>query len=91
MRKFANFARLYFPHITTYISQPNFGILLVLKGSFREFGFFRLDKKLVYNYSILVYSSFLRSGTHQWHMQISGTEGFCDTLGTLRLTSTANR
>ena len=47
VRKFANFARLYIPNIST-----NFGILLLLKGSFREFRFFIwicLDQKLVYN------------------------------------------
>ncbi len=33
-----NFIRRYFPNITT-LRQPNFGILLLLKGSFREFGF----------------------------------------------------
>ena len=42
MRKFANFVRLYFPHITTF-SKPNFGILLLLKGSFRECSFFGRD------------------------------------------------
>ena len=39
MRKFANFVRLYFPHIF----QPNFGILLLLKGSFRECSFLGRD------------------------------------------------
>ena len=38
-RKFANFVRLYFPQITIFF-QPNFGILLLLKGSLREFIFF---------------------------------------------------
>ena len=31
------------------IFQPNFGILLLLKGSFREFRFYCLYQKLVYN------------------------------------------
>ena len=31
------------------ISQPNFGICLILKGSFRDFSFSRLDKKYGYN------------------------------------------
>ncbi len=48
MRKFANFGRLYFPHIIQHF-QPNFGILLFLKGSFQEFRFYFLDQKLVYN------------------------------------------
>ncbi len=30
------------------IFQPNFGILLLLEGSFREFRFYCLDQKLVY-------------------------------------------
>ncbi len=48
IRKFANFVRLYFP--THYnIFQPNFGILLLSKGSFREFRCYCLDQKLVYN------------------------------------------
>ncbi len=38
IRKFANFERLYSFHIFN-ISPPNFGILLLLKGSFREFLF----------------------------------------------------
>ena len=42
VRKFSNFVGLYFPHITTF--QPNqFGILLLLKGSFRECSFFGRD------------------------------------------------
>ena len=51
IRKFANFAGLYF-RIFYNIFPPNFGILLLLKGSFREFLFFAwiwLDQKLVYN------------------------------------------
>ena len=32
IQKFANFARLYFPYLTA-----NFGVLLLLKGSFQEF------------------------------------------------------
>ncbi len=38
MRKFANFVRLYFPHITTVFNQ--FWNLLLVKGSFQEFHFF---------------------------------------------------
>ncbi len=42
MRKFANFVRLIFS--THYnIFQPNFGILLLLKGSFQEGSFFGRD------------------------------------------------
>ncbi len=37
MRKFANIEDNFFMH---YIFQPNFGILLHLKGSFREIDFF---------------------------------------------------
>ena len=47
MRKFANFVRLYFPHISTVFN------LLLVKGSFQEFHFFSvwicLDQKLVSN------------------------------------------
>ena len=46
MRKFANFVRLYPPHMHYNIFQPNFRILLLLKGSFREFRFYCLDQKL---------------------------------------------
>ncbi len=36
------------------IFQQNFGILLLLKGSFREFRFYCLDQKLVYNANCLL-------------------------------------
>ncbi len=40
--KFANFVGLCFPHICN-IFRPNFGILLLFRGSFRECGFFGRD------------------------------------------------
>ena len=48
MRKFANFLRLFFS--THYNScQPNFGILLLSKGFFREFRSYCPHQKFVYN------------------------------------------
>ncbi len=50
MGKFANFCKAIF-YVHYNIFQPNFGILLLLKGSFEELVFFVwicLDKKLVY-------------------------------------------
>ncbi len=49
MRKFANFVRLYIFSAHYNIFQPNIRILLRLEGSFREFCFYCLDQKLVYN------------------------------------------
>ncbi len=48
-RKFANFVRLYLPHITTFFNQLLEFYYFYVKGSFWEFRFYCLDQKLVYN------------------------------------------
>ena len=76
MRKSANFVRLYFQHITTYIFRPNFGILLLLKGSFREFldlsgSKISLQCKLSTSYdSWLSYKSFLQPNMQEWKDEV---------------------
>jgi hypothetical protein len=56
--RFANFARLYFPHFTTFCMQPNFAILLILVCSFYSYGdWFAspcLVLKLLYNGNYLL-------------------------------------
>ena len=44
-RKFSDFVTLYIFPTHYNIFQPNFGILLLLKGSFREFRFYCPNKK----------------------------------------------
>ena len=45
------------------IFQPNFGILLPFNGSFREFLFVCLDKKLVYNANLSFVMSMIRNSS----------------------------
>ncbi len=47
MRKFANFVRLYFPHVTTFSTK--FWNFTTFKRFFPEFRYYCLDQKLVYN------------------------------------------
>ena len=57
------------------IPQPNFGILLPLKGPFREFRFYCLDQKLVYNANCQFIRSFNTTLPKQRVMKVGDRMG----------------